>query len=190
MKKQPINEQFLKMQKLAGLITESEFKSKLNEDEGEDFKKFENVWNSNTPEYLALVGTDPIYDGLDTIVKDPETKQETWDWVRTINSEDEDDDDMIEAYSQDGIDYTIMDRFAPQLAKNLMKAGFTYDKNEELWSVPDSYLKKLPDESLRKEYTNGATSYGIIWDFWNMDYDTSPRENISDKLDSAVQEML
>jgi len=116
------------------------------------------------------------------------TKQETWNWVRDLNSEDEDDDDMIEAYSQDGIDYTIMERFAPQLAKNLVRAGFTYDKDEEFWSVPDSYLEKLP-ENERNEYTNGATSYGIIWDFWGMDYDTSPRENISDKLDDAAQKM-
>ena len=185
--KKPLNEEFKRMQKLAGLITENKFK--LNEEESqEDREKFENVWNSNTPEYLALVGTDPIYDRLDTVVNDPMTKQETWDWVRDINSEDEDDDDMIEAYSQDGIDYTIMERFAPQLAKNLVRAGFTYDKDEEYWSIPDSYLEKLP-ESRRNEYTNGATSYGIIWDFWGMDYDTSPRENISDKLDDAAQKM-
>lgn len=33
MKKQPINEQFLKMQKLAGLITESEYKEKMDENQ-------------------------------------------------------------------------------------------------------------------------------------------------------------
>jgi hypothetical protein len=36
-KKQILNEEFLKMQKLAGLITESEYKEKINEVDDEDF---------------------------------------------------------------------------------------------------------------------------------------------------------
>ena len=37
MKKQIISEEFLRMQKLAGLITEGQYKAKLNENEDEDF---------------------------------------------------------------------------------------------------------------------------------------------------------
>lgn len=57
-KKQPVNEQFLKMQKLAGLITESEFKSKLNENESSDLKV---EW---TPEYYEATKNygDEAYD--------------------------------------------------------------------------------------------------------------------------------
>jgi len=167
--------------------------SNLNENESteveeksqqEDYKKFENVWNSNTPEYLVLVGTDPIYDGLDKVVNDPETKQEAWDLTWEINSYYE-EDGMIEAFAQDGTDYKVMSNFAPQLVKNLIKAGFTYNKSEDYWTVPNSYLEKLP-EGRRDQYTEGATSYGIIWDFWGVDYDTSPREAISDMLDEAA----
>jgi hypothetical protein len=41
--KKTLNEEFKRMQKLAGLITENK------EESQEDREKFENVWNSNTP---------------------------------------------------------------------------------------------------------------------------------------------
>ena len=148
--------------------------------------QFEEQWKDQSPEYLDLVGTDPIYKGLDAVVNNPKVKQEAFDWAYELTADDEDEDalEMFGAYVQDSIDYEIMKAFAPQLAKNLIAAGFTYDKDEDIWTIPQSYLDKIGDVF---DYSNGATSYGIIWDVWNMDYDTSPRELIGDYLKDAAE---
>jgi hypothetical protein len=190
--KQPLNEQFRRMQKLAGIITENQINEvEMDKDKVEINKKtlmlqFNDQWKDHSQEYLDLVGTDPIYKGLDTVVNDPKVKQEIFDWAYNLTAEDEDEDALksFGGYVQDGIDYEIMQAFAPQLAENLIAAGFTYDKDEDIWTLPQSYLDKTDGMF---DYSNGATSYGIIWDVWNMDYDTSPREVISDYLKDAAE---
>lgn len=181
MKKSNLNE-VQRMQQLAGIVKESQ----LNENKNNII--FDELWGEQSKEYLDLVGTDPIYDGLDKVVNDPRTMYSALKWAQELADEDEDDDDMFGAYAQDGIDYEIMQRFAPQLARNLVRLGFNYNSDDTYWTVPPAYLDKLND-STKKEYQNGATSYGIIWDFFNYDYDTSPREIIGDYLDKAAQEM-
>jgi hypothetical protein len=176
-----------RIQKLAGIITESQY-HQLKEVDENQMSFFNEIWDEQSKEYSALVGTDPIYDGLDKVANDPSVKQSALEWAQGLSNEDDDEDDMFNAYAQDGIDYTIMREFAPQLASNLVKVGFKYDKDEEYWSIPSAYLNKL-DKSRQEVYKNGATSYGIIWDFFNYDYDTSPRETISDYLDEAAQDM-
>ena len=179
MKKSNLNE-IKRMQQLAGIN-----ESQLNENENNI--PFDELWDEQSRDYLALVGTDPIYDGLDKVVNDPKTKYSALEWAQKLAGEDE-DDNMFGAYAQDGIDYEIMQRFAPQLVRNLVGVGFNYNSDDMDWTVPPAYLNKL-DDSTKKAYQNGATSYGIIWDFFNYDYDTSPREIISDYLDDAAQEM-
>ena len=184
MKKQ-LNEQFIRMQKLAGIITENQI-NEIDVDKEALMSQFEEQWKDHSQEYLDLVGTNPIYKGLDAVVNNPKVKQETFDWAYNLTAEDEDEDALegFGGYVQDGIDYEIMQAFAPQLAKNLIAAGFTYDKGEDIWTVPQSYLDKMGGMF---DYSKGATSYGIIWDIWNMDYDTSPREVISDYLEDAAK---
>jgi len=164
-------------------------KNQINEVEMDKealMSQFEEQWKDHSQEYLDLVGTNPIYKGLDAVVNNPKVKQETFDWAYNLTAEDEDEDALegFGGYVQDGIDYEIMQAFAPQLAKNLIAAGFTYDKGEDIWTVPQSYLDKMDGMF---DYSKGATSYGIIWDIWNMDYDTSPREVISDYLEDAAK---
>ena len=187
-----MNNEFLKMQKLAGLITEGRYKARLNEIEinkEELMPKFEEIWKDKTLDYSSLIGTDPIYKGLDGVLNNPKIKQNAFDWAYELTIEDEEEDSsMFKAYTSDGIDYEIMQAFAPQLAKNLIKAGFKYDKDESYWTIPSVYLNRL-DKSRQNPYKNGATSYGIIWDFWGVDYDTSPRETISDYLEDAIESM-
>jgi len=182
--KQQLNEQFTRMQKLAGIITENQI-NEVEMDKEALMSQFDKQWKGHSQEYLDLVGTDPIYKGLDTVVNNPKVKQEIFDWAYKFTAEDE-DDDGFGGYVQDGIDYTIMEYFAPQLAKNLIAAGFTFDKEEDEWTVPQSYLSKM-DNSFGYSDTFRPTSYGIIWDIWNMDYDTSPREVISDYLKDAAE---
>jgi hypothetical protein len=197
--KRPLNEQFRRMQKLAGIITENQInevemdkdKVEMDKDKVEMNKKtlmlqFNDQWKDHSQEYLNLVGTDPIYKGLDAVVNNPKVKQKAFDWAYNLTAEDEDEDALksFRGYVQDGIDYEIMQAFAPQLAENLIAAGFTFDKDEDIWILPQSYLDKTNGMF---DYSNGATSYGIIWDVWNMDYDTSPRETISDYLKDAAE---
>jgi hypothetical protein len=189
MKKQVLSEEFKRMQKLAGLITENQI-NEVEVDKEKLMPIFDEVFNDKIQDYSSLVGTDPIYDGLNNVIKNPSVKQAIFDWAYLITTEDEDDEeeviDMFGGYVSDGVDYEIMQAFAPQLAKNLIKAGFTYDKDEDIWTIPQPYLDKI-DSSFN--YSDGATSYGIIWDVWGVDYDTSPRENISSYLEDAAQEL-
>ena len=63
------NEQFLKMQKLAGLITESEFKSKLNE--------------GSSSEYTAIL-QDWIEDHTDMMLEYPEDYEESLEYIESF----------------------------------------------------------------------------------------------------------
>lgn len=48
------------------------------------------------------------------------------------------------------------------------------------------YLNKLSAKD-RKDYKKGyATSYGIIWDFFEYDYDTNTRELVGDYLEMTI----
>jgi hypothetical protein len=189
MKKQILNEEFKRMQKLAGIINENQI-NEVEVDKEKLMPIFDEVFNDKIQDYSSLVGTDPIYDGLNNVIKNPSVKQAIFDWAYSLTTEDEDDEeeviDMFGGYVSDGVDYEIMRTFAPQLAKNLIKAGFTYDKDEDIWTIPQPYLDKIDSPF---NYSDGATSYGIIWDVWGVDYDTSPRENIGSYLEDAAQEL-
>lgn len=133
-------------------------------------------------EYKPLVGTDPIYDGLEEVLNSPKTFQDVVDGVNdTISSYDDEDLDpeLIPSFTADTVDFTIMGEFAPRLVKNLLAVGFKYDSDDESWTIPEKYI--VDDEML--------TSYGIIWDIWGVDYDTSIREIVSDYLEEAAQEI-
>jgi hypothetical protein len=147
-----------------------------------DLKKtFLKLWDEHiTDDYLSLINTNNvIYDGLDKVLKDPKLKEKIFNDTHDRIA-DEDFESEEERYNDfqgsviDEIDYTIMAEFAPQLARNLLTAGFKYDSDEDMWTSPN---------------TNQFTSYGIIWDVWGVDYDTSVRETISEYLEQAAQEL-
>jgi len=142
-------------------------------------KTFLKLWDKHTKdEYLSLINTgNVIYNGLDEVLKNPELKEkifnDAYDRIadEDFGSEEERYDDF-QGSVIDEIDYNIMAEFAPQLARNLLTAGFKYDSDEDMWTSPDA---------------NQFTSYGIIWDIWGVDYDTSVRETISEYLEDAAQ---
>ena len=145
-----------------------------------DLKKtFLKLWDKHTKdEYLSLINTgNVIYNGLDEVLKNSELKEkifnDAYDRIadEDFGSEEERYDDF-QGSVIDEIDYNIMAEFAPQLARNLLTAGFKYDSDEDMWTSPDA---------------NQFTSYGIIWDIWGVDYDTSVRETISEYLEDAAQ---
>lgn len=126
-------------------------------------------------DYKPLIGTDPIYDGLEEVLNSSKIFQ---DIINNVDN-DEDDEDLLMGQISDSVDFTIMGEFAPRLVKNLLAVGFKYDSDDDSWIVPKKYI--VDDEML--------TSYGIIWDIWGVDYDTSPREIIGDYLEEAAQEI-
>jgi hypothetical protein len=147
-----------------------------------DLKKtFLKLWDEHiTDDYLSLINTNNvIYDGLDKVLKDPKLKEKIFNnaYDRIADEDFEDEEERYNDFQGsviDEIDYSIMAEFAPQLARNLLTAGFKYDSDEDMWTSPKS---------------NQFTSYGIIWDVWGVDYDTSVRETISEYLEQAAQEL-
>jgi hypothetical protein len=153
----------------------------LNEEAQVDENLIKSTFDEKVQDdYKPLIGTDPIYDGLEEVLNSPETFQKVVEWVKGMVEDEDEDEDYTEAYASDATDYKIMEAFAPRLVQNLIKAGFTYDKGEDEWIVPENYSNKTEYEAL--------TSYGIIWDIWGLggDYDTSPRETISQFLTRAA----
>ena len=159
----------------------------LNEEAQVDENLIKSTFDEKVQDdYKPLIGTDPIYDGLEEVLNSPETFQKVAEWVKDqFESSGEDLEEGDEAgYASDATDYAIMETFAPRLVQNLIKAGFTYDKDEDYWTVPENYSNKTEYEAL--------TSYGIIWDIWGLggDYDTSPRETISQFLTRAAEQAV
>jgi hypothetical protein len=159
----------------------------LNEDTQVDENLIKSIFDERVQDdYKPLIGTDPIYDGLEGVLNSPETFQKVTEWVKDqVESSGEDfEEGEEEGYASDATDYMIMEAFAPSLVQNLIKAGFTYNKDEDYWTVPESYSDKAEYEEL--------TSYGIIYDIWGLggDYDTSPRETISQFLTSAAEQAV
>ena len=148
-----------------------------------DLKKtFLKLWNTHLKEnYLSLLNTDVIYHGLDKVLKDPDLKNKVLeDAYNRIDGEDFESEE--ERYNDfqgsviDEIDFNVMAEFAPQLARNLLTAGFKYNSDTDMWTSPNTN-------------THQWSSYGIIWDVWGVDYDTNIRETISEYLENAAQEL-
>ena len=148
-----------------------------------DLKKtFLELWNTHLKEnYLSLLNTDVIYHGLDKVLKDPDLKNKVLeDAYNRIAGEDFESEE--ERYNDfqgsviDEIDFNVMAEFAPQLARNLLTAGFKYNSDTDMWTSPNTN-------------THQWSSYGIIWDVWGVDYDTNIRETISEYLENAAQEL-
>jgi hypothetical protein len=159
----------------------------LNEEAQVDENLIKSTFDEKVQDdYKPLIGTDPIYDGLEEVLNSPETFQKVAEWVKDqFESSGEDLEEGDEAgYASDATDYMIMEAFAPRLVQNLLKVGFTYtpgDRDGD-WAVPEDYSNKTDYEEL--------TSYGIIWDIWDVDYDTSPREIVSQFLTRAAEQAV
>jgi hypothetical protein len=166
-----------RMQELAGL-GEIKIKNKMDDPLYITFLEGKEL-------YDELLGTNPIYNGLDQVLEDPELFDNVMEIVNDIiDSDDYDDDEEKEesrmSYVIDFTDRTIMSMFAPQLIQNLLDLGFTYDSDQDSWTIPQQYQVKG---------RSNLTSYGIIWDIWGVDYDTSVRESIGDILRDAAEEL-
>jgi hypothetical protein len=159
---------------------------------GNNIQNIMNTIADTKQEYFTDIDSnDILYRGLRQTVNSSQVDNDIADSLLDmaeveVDNDEEDIVDTITDYANMMTHFRIMDRFAPQLVKNLLDAGFTYDKTEDKWTIPnDRYL----DDMNKPRYDDKtATSYGIIWDFWGVDYDTSDRESISDSLADAARE--
>ena len=182
MKKQPINEQFLKMQKLAGLITESEFKSKLNEDINAEQEIKSYLQNFYT------VNDSPYWKGIDTVVNDPSV----FDEILEIFNEEEFNDDSDDNYKSmilgDLIELIVMGHFFPIFIKNLEEKGVIYDHNEEFFYVNEDSPEKNKAERIKIGSKDALVMYPEpAFDLLNFSSDIS--ENVFDKFERFLDEL-
>lgn len=159
-----------------------------------EIQEIVNNINERKNEYLKISNSKPIYIGLNKAINNPTVNKNAIDnileFVESLN-EDGDEDyipDTLAGQAPVFFDYEIMENFAPQFVQNLYDLGFKFDNNEGIWIIPDDYYNKL-SSSDQKEYSDKEiTSYGIIWDLFDIDYDTDIRETISDYLNNAALE--
>jgi hypothetical protein len=143
------------------------------------------IFNETKEEYDNLVGTDPIYKGLEIILNDSSLYEDILKTVEEELEEYEYDEEEKEEYRpglvEDYTNYTIMEKFAPTFIYNLLDAGFTYNKSEDEWTISQQY---------QVDGYESLTSYGIIWDILGIDFDTNPRERIGDILKTTANKIL
>jgi hypothetical protein len=161
---------------------------------GNDIQNIINIIADTKQEYFNEIDSnDILYRGFKETVDSPQVNNDIADSLIDIIEEDSSNDeenivDTITDYTNIITHFRVMDNFAPQLVKNLLDAGFTYNKTEDEWTIPDDRYNNLSDIEKEMYDDKIATSYGIIWNFWGIDYDTSDREAVSDSLADAAQE--
>ena len=75
----------------------------------------------------------------------------------------------------------IIDVWGKTFIKNLLNNGFTYDSNNESWTVPDKYSTQWNENEL--------TNYGLIWEVFPI-MDTDTRERVGDYFEEFCQDNL
>lgn len=142
-------------------------------------------------EYLEVADSDIIHRGLKDVVNSPKLYKEVGQsLVEQAADGIEDEEDKLLGYAQDLTDLYIMREFAPQLAQNLLDAGFVYeDLGDDAWVIPNNIYDQWDTTKQNRYQDQYITSYGIIWEFWGVGYDTNIRENISEFLEDAIKEI-
>jgi hypothetical protein len=146
------------------------------------------VFDEQVNEYRSLISETPLYKGLEKVLDSEELLERVIERNECI-SEDWDEEDLKYGYggiTVDGVDCVVMELFAEQLIENLIEEGFIWDKENEGWSVPEKY-RKVKFADITGEQTE-LTNYGIVWDVLPMDFDTSIREMVSERIDEVMYE--
>lgn len=184
--KKPINE-IKKMQRLAGLITESEYQeSLLNEAQSsfsilsqynvspQDIQEVNDIVEDSKSVYKNLDSTKFPNKGIDAVINNPQFNDEIAEKIASFYEEDPNMGiDELHLLAGDLTDLHVMRKFAPQLIQNFLDAGFTYDKNTDVWTDPND-----PNEVLE--------SYDILSKYWDVSTDID--ENIGDIFREEAEE--
>jgi hypothetical protein len=143
------------------------------------------VFDEQVNEYRSLISENSLYKGLEKVLDSEELLEKVIERNECI-SEDWDEEDKEDGYggvTVDGVDCVVMELFAEQLIKNLLEEGFIWNKEDEYWTIPEKYKG-----STLIGDNNELTNYGVVWDILPMDYDTSIREMVSERIDEVMYE--
>ena len=143
------------------------------------------VFDEQVNEYRSLISENSLYKGLEEVLDSEELLEKVIERNECI-SEDWDEEDKEDGYggvTVDGVDCVVMELFAEQLIKNLLEEGFIWNKEDEYWTIPEKYKG-----STLIGDNNELTNYGVVWDILPMDYDTSIREMVSERIDEVMYE--
>ena len=127
-------------------------------------------------EYRELISENSLYNGLELVLDSQVLIDKVEELVVEL-MEDMDEEDKIEFYDGyvvDSVDVIIMEEFVDKLVLNMLSEGFVWD-GKECWSIPSKYVNEKNDKF-------DLTCYGIVWDILPMDFDTSVRERVSDRM--------
>jgi hypothetical protein len=145
------------------------------------------VFDEQVNEYRSLISETPLYKGLEKVLDSEELLELVEQRIQDYKEECEEEGEF-ERYVMgtiiDSVDIFVMKLFAEQLIENLIEEGFIWDKENEGWTVPEKY-RKAKFAEITGEQTE-LTNYGIVWDMLPMDYDTSIREIVSEKIDEVM----
>lgn len=146
------------------------------------------MFKEQVGEYFSLINETPLYKGLEKVLLSKKLLKEVIERNESLledyEEEGEDLENVIAGLTVDSVDYCVMELFSKKLIKNLIKNGFEWKQENELWKVPKKFRKtKYVEITGEKKY---LTNYGIVWDILPMDYDTCVRESISDNIDSRM----
>jgi len=140
------------------------------------------VFDEQVNEYRSLISETPLYKGLEKVLDSKELLELVEQRIQDYKEECEEEGEF-ERYVMgtiiDSVDIFVMKLFAEQLIENLIEEGFIWNKDTEGWTVPEEYVS---ERNADLELTN----YGIVWDMLPMDYDTSIREIVSEKIDEVM----
>jgi hypothetical protein len=143
------------------------------------------AFDEQVNEYRSLISENSLYRGLEKVLDSEELLEKVIERNKCI-SEDWDEEDFEDGYggiTVDGVDCIVMGMFAEQLIENLLEEGFIWNKEDEYWIIPEKY-----NDSILIGEENELTNYGIVWDILPMDYDTSIREMVSERIDEVMYE--
>jgi hypothetical protein len=170
-----MNNDFKRLQELAGLLTESE-QPPQNEEHEYILSLFSDLANSGNP----------IYNGLMDVLNSKELMDDiNWTKEASIENNEEDggDEDDWESEFEYKLGGVVLSRFGEQYIKNLLDNGFTYNSDEETWTVPDSQKDNFGSEEIStiNIIDKFDTSDGVFLDSMASDFIDNYPNDINEK---------
>jgi hypothetical protein len=139
----------------------------------------------------AIIKHPELFKGLRETISSPQFDKvlgyQIDDFMEMYNEDKEWYDDMysstdvyVESMMYNYCSNSVLDMWGDQFIKNLLDVGFTYNSDDESWTLPD---EKYMDPIFKDM---NVTNYGLIWLVW-YDLDTDVRESLGDYFERIVE---
>ena len=172
-----MSQEFKRMQKLAGLTEATIIYG------NPDYLKYYEDWKDK-------VNKNPeLYKGLKEAMQSPQfskgIKDLTDQFTNSYREEPDEDiseEEYVGRWVWEFYFLKIIAIWGKTFIKNLFDNGFTYNRNNESWTVPDKYSNQWRNE-------NELTGYGLIWKVFPI-MDTDTRERVGEYFEEFCQDNL